>query len=113
MPLGMVGDVAISGFLPWSWTNHGYIYILTNKNNTTLYTGVTNDLKRRIYEHKEKLVEGFSKRFNLMKLVYYEVSDSISVAIEREKQIKNYSRIRKIELIRNMNDSWKDLYEEL
>jgi len=92
---------------------YGYVYILTNKNNTTLYTGVTNDLKRRIYEHKEKLVKGFSKKFNLGKLVYYEVSDGMAAAIEREKQIKNYSRIKKIELIQNMNEHWKDLYEKL
>ena len=92
---------------------YGYVYILTNKNNTTLYTGVTNDLKRRIYEHKEKLVKGFSKKFNLGKLVYYEVSYGMAAAIEREKQIKNYSRIKKIELIQNMNEPWKDLYEKL
>src|SRR5208283_5310207 len=108
MPIGMVGDVAISGFALESGLNmnkYGYIYILTNKNNTTLYTGVTNDLKRRIFEHKEKLVDGFSKKFNLGKLVYYEVSESMTVAIEREKRIKKFSRIKKIELIRNMNES--------
>ncbi len=92
---------------------NGYVYILANKNNTTLYTGVTNDLKRRVYEHKEKLFEGFSKKFNLTKLVYYEVLDGMLEAIEREKQIKKYSRIRKIELIRIKNETWKDLYEGL
>lgn len=91
----------------------GYIYILTNKNNTTLYTGVTNDLKRRVYEHREKLVEGFTKRFNLSKLVYYEAADIITAAIEREKRIKNYSRAKKLELIRRMNPMWKDLYQTL
>jgi putative endonuclease len=92
---------------------NGFVYILTNKNNTTLYTGVTNDLKRRVYEHKEKLVEGFTKKFNLNKLVYYEVSDSVVSAIEREKQIKNYSRKKKMELVRTENESWKDLSDEL
>ncbi len=116
MPIGMVGDVAISGFgfgMEPTMNRNGFIYILTNKNNTTLYTGITNDLKRRIYEHKGKLVEGFSKKFNLGKLVYYEVSDSMMAAIVREKQVKNYSRIKKIELIQSKNESWKDLYEEL
>jgi putative endonuclease len=92
---------------------NGFVYILTNKNNTTLYTGVTNDLKFRVYEHKEKLVEGFTKKFNLNKLVYYEVSDSIVSAIEMEKQIKNYSREKKLGLIRSKNESWKDLSDQL
>jgi putative endonuclease len=94
-------------------SKNGFVYILTNKNNTTLYTGVTNDLKRRVYEHKEKLIEGFTKKFNLSKLVYYEVSDSIVSAIEREKQIKNYSREKKLELVQSKNESWKYLYEGL
>ena len=108
----MVGDVAISGFLPWSWTNHGYIYILTNKNNTTLYTGVTNDLKRRIYEHKEKLVDGFTKRYNITKLVYYELFDNIEYAILREKQLKGGSRLKKKNLIDKFNPDWEDLYDK-
>ena len=69
-----------------------YTYILTNPNNTVLYTGVANDLKRRVYEHKEKLIAGFTKKFNVNKLVYYECTESIETAITREKQIKNYSR---------------------
>ena len=76
-------------------TKGGFVYILTNKNNTTLYTGVTNDLKKRVYQHREKLVEGFTKKFNLSLLVYYEMADTIVAAIEREKQIKNYSREKK------------------
>lgn len=94
-------------------TKNGYVYILTNKNNTTLYTGVTSELKKRIYEHREKLVEGFTKKFNLSKLVYYEVSESILTAIEREKQIKNFSRQKKMALVRTENSEWRDLYEEL
>ena len=90
-----------------------YLYIMTNKWNTTLYTGVTNDLKRRVYEHKKKFIDGFTKRYNISKLVYYEVYNDIYNAITREKQIKAGSRQRKIELINNMNLEWKDLYDEL
>ena len=90
-----------------------YTYIMTNKRNTVLYTGVTNDLKKRIYEHKEKLVEGFTKEYNVTKLVYYEVFDEIESAIVREKQIKGGSRQKKIELINGMNKEWRDLQEEL
>ena len=86
---------------------------MTNKNNAVLYTGVTNDLKRRAYEHKEKLVDGFTKKYNIVKLVYYEVFSDIENAILREKQIKGGSRTKKIELIENMNKEWKDLYDEL
>ena len=86
---------------------------MTNKNNAVLYTGVTNDLKRRAYEHKEKLVDGFTKKYNIVKLVYYEVFSDIENAILREKQIKGGSRTKKIELIENMNEEWKDLYDEL
>ena len=78
-----------------------------------LYTGVTNDLKRRVYEHKGKLAEGFTKKYNVTKLVYYEVFDEIEDAILREKQIKGGSRRRKLELINSMNKEWRDLYEEL
>ena len=90
-----------------------YIYILTNNNNTVLYTGFTNDLKRRIHEHKEKTVEGFTKKYNVTNLVYYEVFDNVENAILREKQIKGGSRQKKIELIKSMNKEWRDLYEEL
>ena len=90
-----------------------YVYILTNKRNTVLYTGVTNDLKRRVYEHREKLVSGFTKKYNVYKLVFYEITNSIEVAIQREKQIKGGSRQKKIDLINGMNPGWRDLYEEL
>lgn len=86
---------------------------MTNKRNTVLYTGVTNDLKRRIYEHKVKLVNGFTKKYNINKLVYYEVFEDIENAILREKQIKNGSRQKKIDLINTMNKEWRDIYEEL
>ncbi|MBU2568411.1 MAG: GIY-YIG nuclease family protein [Elusimicrobia bacterium] len=89
------------------------IYIVTNKNNTVLYTGITSNLKKRIYEHKEKLVGGFTKKYNVYKLVYYEVFEDVKSAISREKQIKAGSRKKKTKLINTMNPNWKDLYEEL
>ena len=91
----------------------GFIYILTNKNNTVLYTGATSDLVKRVYEHKNKVVPGFTKRYNVDKLVYYDVLDDIFDAYIREKQIKAGSRKKKIELIKSMNPQWLDLYEEL
>ena len=90
-----------------------YVYIMTNTMNSVLYTGVTSDLEKRVYEHKLKLIEGFTKKYNVDKLVYFEVFDDINEAIGREKQIKSGSRQRKIDLIVNMNPSWKDLSSEL
>lgn len=86
---------------------------MTNNNNTVLYTGVTNDLNRRVFEHKNKLLEGFTKRYNIDKLIFYEVYDDINNAIAREKQIKSGSRVKKIKLIEEMNDIWKDLFDEI
>ncbi len=90
-----------------------YVYIMANKGNTVLYTGVTNDLQRRVYEHGEKLAEGFTKRYNVCKLVYYEAFDDADSAISREKQIKSGSKQKKNELVEGMNASWDDLYGEL
>jgi putative endonuclease len=90
-----------------------YVYIMTNKNNTVLYTGVTNDLIRRVFEHKNKFLEGFTKKYNIGKLVFYEAYDDINNAIAREKQIKGGSRSKKIKLIEEMNDGWKDLADEI
>ncbi len=90
-----------------------YVYLMTNKVNTVIYTGVTGDLKKRIYEHKEKIVEGFTKKYNVTKLVYYEVFDDIQDAILREKQIKGGARNKKIGLIESLNPSFKDLYDEI
>jgi putative endonuclease len=90
-----------------------YVYILTNKNHRVLYTGVTNDLKKRVYEHKEKFVNGFTKKYNVSKLVYYEILEDPENAILREKKIKTGSRQKKIDLINGMNREWNDLYEEL
>ncbi|MFC2094155.1 GIY-YIG nuclease family protein [Bacteroidota bacterium] len=90
-----------------------FVYIMTNKNNTVLYTGMTNNLIRRVYEHKEKLLDGFTKKYNCTKLVYYEFFNDPYNAIAREKQIKAGSRKKKIELINSMNPNWKDLYDDL
>ena len=86
---------------------------MTNKHNTVLYTGITNDLKRRVYEHKNKLVDGFTKKHNVSNLVYYEVFYNPENAILREKQIKAGSRQKKIELINSINSCWQDLYDEI
>ena len=89
-----------------------YIYILANKSNRVLYIGVTNDIVRRVYEHKEKLVEGFTQKYNVNKLVYYERTNEIITAIEREKQLKAWSRKKKEWLIELKNPNWIDLSEE-
>ncbi len=86
-----------------------FVYILTNKTHNVLYIGMTNNLVRRIYEHKNKLVEGFTKRYNVTKLVYYEVTNDAESAILREKQLKNWHRDWKINLINQFNSEWKDL----
>jgi putative endonuclease len=90
-----------------------YLYIMTNKYNSVLYTGISNDLQRRVYEHKSKLIEGFTKKYNITKLVYYEIFEDAYTAISREKQIKAGSRKKKIDLVNSFNQEWKDLYEEL
>ena len=91
----------------------GYVYILFNKRNGTLYTGVTSDLVKRIYEHKSKAVDGFTKRYNVDKLGYYEVFEGIEEAIKREKIIKGGSRAKKISLIESLNPDWSDLYDKI
>jgi putative endonuclease len=89
------------------------VYIMTNKRNTVLYTGVTSGLQKRIWQHKEKLVPGFTKKYNINKLVYYELTESIESAIAREKQIKGWTRAKKVILIESMNPECRDLYDEL
>lgn len=91
-------------------TKQGYVYILFNKRNGTLYTGVTSDLIKRIYEHKNKLADGFTKKYSVDKLGYYEVADNIESAIAREKQLKAGKRINKLKLIESTNPNWEDLY---
>jgi putative endonuclease len=80
-----------------------YVYILTNASHTVLYTGIANDLERRSYEHKHKLVKGFTKKYNVYKLIYFEIFEDIDLAISREKQIKRYSRSKKVALIDQLN----------
>ena len=88
-----------------------YVYILANQYHTVLYIGVTNNLERRVAEHKAGAVEGFTKKYNVSKLVYFETSPAIMLAIEREKQLKAGSRARKLALINEMNPEWRDLLE--
>ena len=90
-----------------------YVYILASRRNGTLYVGVTNDLVRRVYEHKSDLVDGFTKRCGVHLLVYHENAGDVASAIQREKQIKKWNRAWKIKMIERMNPGWKDLYNEI
>ncbi len=92
---------------------YSYVYILSDANNKILYTGVTSDLLKRVWEHKSHVVEGFTKKYNVTKLVYYEEGEDIYNAISREKQIKGKLRKKKIALIENVNPEWRDLYLDL
>ena len=89
------------------------VYILASRNNTVIYTGVTSQLKQRVYQHKKHFVPGFTKRYNVDKLVYYEATENILSAIDREKQIKSWSRQKKNQLIESMNPEWRELYGEI
>ena len=89
----------------------GYVYFMSNSNNTVLYIGVTSNLVKRVYQHKSKAFKGFTSKYNCDKLVYYETYDSIEVAIAREKQLKSGNRNRKVKLIVEMNPEWNDLSE--
>lgn len=86
-----------------------YVYLLTNWNNKVMYVGVTSNLERRVYEHKNKLVEGFTEKYNVNKLVCFETTNDVMAAIEREKQIKKWRREKKNQLVIGMNPEWKDL----
>ncbi len=92
--------------------NQYFVYILTNKSNKVLYIGVTNNLERRMYEHRNKMIDGFTKRYNLTKLVYFEETFDVESAIEREKQLKNWHRDWEIRLINDFNPEWEDLSTE-
>jgi putative endonuclease len=91
--------------------NTYYIYIMTSTKGT-LYTGVTNELQNRVYQHKQKLIDGFTKRYNITRLVYFEETTDIKAAIWREKQIKSWRRSKKIKLIETMNPKWQDLADD-
>jgi putative endonuclease len=90
-----------------------HVYIMTNKPNGTLYVGVTNDLTRRSYEHRNSLIDGFTKKYNLKMLVYFEVFDRVEYAILREKRLKKWSREWKIDMIEKSNPGWMDLYNQI
>ena len=90
-----------------------YVYILSSKRNGTLYTGVTSDIIKRVYEHKQNVVEGFTKKYNIHVLVWYEIHDSAESAINREKQMKKWKRTWKLRLIEKDNPEWIDLYESI
>lgn len=90
-----------------------YVYILSNPLNTVLYVGITNNLIRRVWEHREKKIEGFTKRYNITKLVFYESTENVQTAIKREKQLKAGSRKKKMLLIGLTNPHWKDLYVDI
>ena len=94
-------------------TKQFHVYIMTNKWNSVLYTGVTNNLKRRVYEHKQKLIPGFTRKYNVVKLVYYDPFGDAASAIQREKQIKAGPRKKKEQLIQSINKEWQDLYDTL
>ncbi|MFA5830795.1 MAG: GIY-YIG nuclease family protein [Candidatus Paceibacterota bacterium] len=91
----------------------GFVYIMASERNGTLYIGVTSDLVKRVYEHKTSAVDGFTKKYNIHTLVYYEMADDIRGAIEREKQLKKWNRQWKLRLIEKENPTWKDLYDDL
>ena len=89
------------------------VYVLASKRNGTLYTGVTSDIVKRIWQHKNNLADGFAKKYSVYLLVYYELADEMSAAIAREKQIKGGSRARKLALIESINPDWRDLYDDI
>ena len=87
----------------------GFVYILTNKNNTVIYTGVTSNLEQRVWQHKSRTIAGFTKKYNCDKLVWFQVAEEIESAIAREKQIKSWSRKKKEVIINELNPQWRDL----
>ncbi|MFC1569188.1 GIY-YIG nuclease family protein [bacterium] len=89
-----------------------YVYILTNWNNTVMYVGMTSSLEHRLHQHKQKMVDGFTKKYNVNKLVYYEHTNDVMAAIEREKEIKRWRRKKKNKLVESMNPEWRDLSDE-
>lgn len=90
-----------------------FVYILSNKSNNVTYIGVTNNLARRVYEHKNKMVEGFTSKYNVNKLIYYEEFKETEYALKREKQLKGWTKLKKANLINKLNPEWKDLYNQI
>jgi putative endonuclease len=109
-PYGLLAMTEIRGDMKREL--HPCVYIMTNKYNKVLYTGVTSNVFKRVNEHKEKQIEGFTSRYSVTKLVYYEEFETMPEAIAREKQIKGGSRQKKLDLIKSKNPEWKDLYED-
>jgi putative endonuclease len=111
---GLFQDLTVYGFSGSGITkmNEYFVYIVTNKSNKVLYIGVANNLERRMFEHKNKMINSFTKKYNLTKLVYFEETSDVRGAIEREKQLKNWHRDWKIKLITDFNPEWKDLSVE-
>jgi putative endonuclease len=95
------------------FTNNYFVYLLTNWNKRVIYVGMTNDLCRRIYEHKNKLITGFTSKYNLCKLIYFEQTNDVNAAIAREKEIKNWRREKKDRLVEKTNPEWNDLSEDI
>ncbi len=93
--------------------NKYYIYILTKERNSTFYVGITSNLQKRIWEHKNELADGFTKKYNVKNLVYYEIFDNPEAAIKREKRLKKWSRAWKMKIIEEINPDWNDLYEDI
>ena len=89
-----------------------FVYIMTNWNDNVMYVGMTNNIVRRVYEHKNKLIDGFTKKYNIIKLVYYETFQDVRLAIEREKEIKKWRREKKNKLVQTINPEWRDLSED-
>ncbi|MGM0588259.1 MAG: GIY-YIG nuclease family protein [Bacteroidota bacterium] len=96
-----------------SWNHNYYLYMMTNRHNTVLYTGMTNDLLNRTQQHRSLKVPGFTSRYRITKLVYYEHFTNVTEAIQREKQVKSWSRAKKEKLIESLNPEWVDLYDSL
>jgi len=97
----------------WSKYKLYFVYILSNKSNNVTYIGITNNLARRVYEHKNKMVEGFTSKYNVDKLIYYEEYKETQYALNREKQLKGWTKVKKANLINKLNPEWKDLYNQI
>lgn len=110
--MNAIMSLRLQGEVFMAYTKSYYVYLLTNWNNQVMYVGVTNDLNRRIYEHKNKMVEGFTAKYNLSKLIYFEETNDINAAIAREKEIKRWRREKKNKLVEQLNPQWKDLSEK-
>jgi len=108
-----MGEGTRAAIMKWKKAEQYCVYILASKRNGTLYIGITSDLVRRVYEHKSGLVDGFTKRYHVHRLVYYEMTSDVNEAITKEKRLKKWKRAWKIDLIESTNPDWRDLYSDL